>query len=326
MRPDRADAALSLEFAKDEAEENFLADLNEALAAHEAGGYRRVTEVWPSVQVVGVPRSGTTMLTQLLAAHLDVACMNNLVAAFWAAPCVGLRLARKLLPANPRSDYRSRYGRTVTIGEPHEFGYFWARLLGSREMREPESPAHDDIDWERVRLVLTNMADAAGRPLLFKSFQLAFYAAEVQQVLPRTCFVHVRRTPLDTALSILKMRREYSGDERHWTSLKPREYSWLADEPVPVQVAGQALFGDRSLRRALARARAGTVLELDYADVCASPRAAVSSVAEMLHHLDVPVARIGEPPKALTSPSRPTVDAADRRAVAAALERLQEQR
>lgn len=293
--PDRVDHVLAAAFAKDPEDEAFLARMNAALAPVEEAAWRDVGEPWPTIHVIGAPRSGTTLVTQLLASHLRVAPITNLAAAFWAAPVHGLRLSKKLLGLGLPSSYASTYGRTADLSEPHEFGYFWSRLLGYRELIEPEHPEADPVDWARARTVLTNMTAAVAAPVLFKSFQLGFYAAEVRRVLPRTVFVLVRRDPVENALSILKLRREYSGGLEHVTGVRARACEAYAAAPPEVQAASQAVHTHAAFQRALARAGGPGLLEVDYEALCAQPEAFLGQVEGALGEVGCTVPRLDRP-------------------------------
>ena len=281
-RPARKDPRLAAAFAKDPADEHFLATLNERLAPHELADYAEIDEHWPTIHVIGPPRSGTTLATQLIAAHLDVGCINNLVAAFWAAPVHGIRLAKKLLPIPAPSSYASRYGRTETISEPHEFGYFWSALLGYREMVEPSAEQIAAVDWARVRRTLLNMCAAYGRPTLFKSFMAGFYLSGLLPALPRTCVIRMRRDPVDNALSIVKMRHSYAADPSVWVSLRPREHAWLQHESLACQAAGQVVFTHAAIDRGLAAVEHAHVLDVDYARMCSDPGAFLAEVQALV--------------------------------------------
>ncbi len=280
-RSDRRDVDLAPGFRKDPNDERFLARLNAALAPHEEAEYQDHVSGPPTLHVLGVPRSGTTLLTQAIGTHLPVGVINNLVAAFWAAPCYGIRLSKKLL-CPLRSRFESTYGRTREIEEPHEFGYFWAAMLGYRDQVEPTAAERADVDWVRIRRVLLNMVHAEGRPLAFKSFMLGWYIEEMLNALPQTCFVWIRRDPVQNALSLLRARREYVASEDAWVGLKPKEHVWLRERTICEQVAGQVVFLDAALQREVTRARGRNVLELSYEEFCSRPAQALDRVRELL--------------------------------------------
>ena len=297
MKPERQDAVLAPAFQKDADDEDFVAALNAALAPHEQGQYDAHATGWPTVHVLGAPRSGTTLVTQLIAGHLGIGNINNLIATFWAAPCHGIRLSNRLGLGGRESNYTSTYGRTDDLHEPHEFGYFWSHHLGYRQMREPDNPNDDPIDWNNLRVVIRNMTAAYGRPIVFKSFMLGFYAAQIQRAMPETRFVFVRRNPLDNAASILRMREQYSGNRDQWTSLKTREYEWLKNESTHVQAVGQVLGSEAAYARALARAHGNNVIECKYEELCAAPGAFLEQVRAQLAEAGVDVPLVREPPQ-----------------------------
>ena len=288
---------LQAAFKPDLRDEQFLARLNDVLAPAEQADYEDLPEAYPTLHIIGVPRSGTTLLMQLVAAHLDVAYIDNLAAAFWRAPAYGLRLSDKLLGRRRTSTYESQYGRTSRIEEPHEFGRFWLELLGYDEMIDRGAEYEERIDWKRVSLVLRNMTHAVRRTVAFKSFLLAMHLRCVQELLPKTCWVRIRRDPTENALSLLQLRRQYLASEDVWGGIKPREFSWLKDEPVYRQVAGQVFYVEQAMTRQIEAVGQHNVLELRYDEVCANPRQALAAIQDLLARNGATVEMLSDPPR-----------------------------
>lgn len=276
------DGGLSSAFAKDAADEDFLEHLNLLLAPHERDAtYPGAPETLPTLHVVGSPRSGTTLLYQVIASGLDVGYVNNLSAAFWLAPTYGLRLARKLGVDRLESSFASSFGRTTGVSEPHEFGYFWSHHLRYPDMRQRD-PTHDEaIDWATLRATLIAMAGAAGRPMAFKPMLMAWHMREMARRMPRTCFAWITRPARETALSLIKMRRSMYGDETRWASLHPHAPE-LDGEPPWRQVAAQVVLVERDIARAADALGPETVLSVPYSRLCADPGAVLTDVARMM--------------------------------------------
>lgn len=277
----RKDPTLSDAFAKDAEQEDFLEGLNRTLAPRAEAGYRDLPEQYPTLHVIGAPRSGTTLLYQLVAGELRLGYVNNLIAAFWLAPCDGIRLARALgLHELSGSSFDSSFGRTSGVLEPHEFGYFWNHHLRYPDLAE-QPPGHEQtIDWAQLRRVLINMADAYERPMAFKPMLLTWHLPAIARQMPASRFVWIRRRPRDTALSLLKMRHSLRGSYDAWASLRPREAP--ADEPPWRQVAAQVVLIEREIERAAAAIGADRVLQVSYEQLCADPGAAIADVADLL--------------------------------------------
>ncbi|MDW8338385.1 MAG: sulfotransferase [Thermoleophilia bacterium] len=278
----RNDPELAAEFAKDAADEELLATLNAALASAEESSYRDLPESYPTLHVVGVPRSGTTLLYQVLAAGLEIGYVNHLVAAFWRAPVLGLRLSRKLGLDRYRPTFDSTFGRTQGVGEPHEFGYFW-----NHHLRYPGlyalPPGHEEtIDWARLRTVLVNMAWWNRGPLAFKPMLLVWHLERIVREMPRTCLIWIRRDLRAAALSLLEMRRSLFGSVEAWASLRPHGPRWLAEAPPWRQVAGQVVELERTIAAAAAALGPERVLEVTYEELCADPAAVCQRAAGLL--------------------------------------------
>ena len=278
----RDDPEFADEFAKDRAGEELLATLNAALAPVEVETYRELPETHPTLHVVGVPRSGTTLLYQVVAAGLEIGYVNNLVAAFWRAPVLGIRLSGKLGLDRFESSFDSRFGRTRGVGEPHEFGYFWNHHLRYPGLYGLPEEHGDAIDWDLLRTVIVNMAHWNRGPIAFKPMLLTWHLERIAREMPRTCFVWIRRDLHTTALSLLEMRASLFGSYEAWASLRPFGPGWLAGEPPWRQVAAQVVVLERTLEAAAAALGPGRVLELTYEELCADPRGALERVRALL--------------------------------------------
>jgi Sulfotransferase family len=269
-------------YRKHDDDEAFLEWLNGLLAGPEAEGYQDLEERHPTVHVLGLPRSGTTLALQLIAAHTTIDYVDHVAAAFPQAPTVGLRLAQKLRRGLPRtSSYASDFGRTASLSEPHEFTYFWSQLLdlpyGLDGLAQP-APGHH-FDWDRVRRVLTNLCAAVDGPLAFKSFHVIWQLEAFCRALPRTVVVRIRRDRLQVAQSLLRMRESLYDSRDAWASIRPREYAWLKDEDWATQIAGQIVYTSRALDAGTRFVVPGALVEIDYDLMCREPGTFLDAVA-----------------------------------------------
>jgi hypothetical protein len=269
-------------FSKNPEEEDFLLQLNTALSGLESTQLTSGPERLPTIHVLGLPRSGTTLVLQQIVSGLDIGYINNLIAAFWMAPNCGIRLSRKLLPQGLKSSFNSEFGRTRSIEEPHEFGYFWSRHLGIDDMREPSSADSARVDWSALKRTIVSMCDSYERPIIFKNFYIGWYMAELMASFERAIVVRVSRDLQDVAMSLLRMREQMFGSKDAWASLKPREYSWLKREPYWVQVAGQVHFLDLAFQQAVSRVPAGRLVQTTLEEIRTRPNDVVNRVANCL--------------------------------------------
>ena len=226
----------------------FLEALNTALEPLEATFTVPDDPVAP-VFITGVPRAGTTVVNQLLAAVADVGYVSNVMARFWRAPAVGARLSLEVMGKRGFSG-ESDHGQTAGPDEPHEFGAFWRHHLGYDGM---EQKADDDgIDWDALLQALGRVAKVFDRPVVYKVFHLVWHVQEFQRRWPSARWIWVRRDPVENALSLLRLREQRTGSRHEWVSAKPRGAGRFDGREPEIQVAAQVVLMEHEIGRRLA--------------------------------------------------------------------------
>jgi hypothetical protein len=252
----------------------------------------------PAVYVFGVPRSGTTVATQLLVAHSSMAYVNHVIAAHWRAPIHGILLNNRLFGGFRCTDLQSVHGLTGGAFEPHEFGRFWDRLFPSHD-REVRVRTHS-VDWDAVRGSLLGMMDAFARPAFFKSFHVGWHLPAFADRFRKAVFVWVRRDTEDTAASLLTMREEQTGSRDEWVSFRPPDHERYSELDCYAQVAGQALGLRRVLENNVSALEGPSPILVEYEDLCRNPAAYLEQVTGAVCDLGGDAKVVDGPPRALS--------------------------
>lgn len=244
----------------------------------------------PLVFVIGVPRSASTLMGQLLAAA-GLGYISNFVARFWLAPAVAARIEADLelhQGAGPTS-FLSVHGTTEGWAEPHEFGYFWDRFFDLGQATHKVGPEQlARVDAQGLRRAVYSIQYVMGRPLTFKNNTwCTLQAAFLAELFPRSVFVVCRRDPLHVAQSIYLTRLERLGRADAWWSMRPSSYPRLIELPWWEQVAGQAVDLDREMMAEQARIAAPRVVEAWHPQICSEPRVVVAAVQRALEAVGV---------------------------------------
>ena len=269
-------------YVKDPGAENFLEELNGYLRPRELELYRDVEIEHPLVFVVGLPRSGTTLLSQVLAYCLDAGYVDNVAARFWLAPVHGLRLSRVFSGDGDGVSFESDYARTKSPRDIHEFGYFWRHWLRKETFDDVVNAREreDEIDWAGLRRTLANVQHELGKPFVAKNMLGAYHLPKLREVLGAVLYAYVERDPLDVCVSILDARRKYYDDPRTWWSYVPVEYPLLKDRDEWEQVAGQVHYLARHFERAFAQVGEQRVVRVTYERLCRDPASVLATVQE----------------------------------------------
>jgi len=263
---------------------DFLEQLNQYLISFDLYRQRGYDIVQPFVFVVGAPRSGTTLLTQVIAHCFDAGYICNLTARFWRAPVTGIRLAKAILgDAGAISPgWNSIIGRTDVAGPRgiHEYGYFWRALFGLKaidDLADLERQAKR-IDWQGVDDALASIQHELGdKPVVMKGIYPAYFPTWMRDLLgDNLIWLNIERDPLDTCISILEARQAKLGDVRAWLG-------WYPPEPVLSQVKQiedpyKQIVVQVSYFRRVYRELAALTVSLE--DLCISTRHILAQVGE----------------------------------------------
>ena len=290
------------EYLKITDDEDFFLRLNAVLQDADLSSAGQDIDVsgLPIIYIVGAPRSGTTLLSQIISRYLPVGFINNLIARFWMKPSVGIRLSEVLLGSDARHEisFQSRFGTTKKIQEPHEFGYFWRYWL-----KLDQAPTHKlspdllaSLDKEGLKAALEKeMLASFQMPVVFKNVICGLQAAFLTKIHPSSLFIHISRDPFITAASILKSRHERFGSYDTWWSLKPSTWPFPSCENDPAaEVAMQVCECRREIDEELSKPGVHA-LRLTYEGLCEKPLQFLEQLCRALEGLGQKMKPFDEP-------------------------------
>jgi hypothetical protein len=261
------------QYKKNLKDEEFLKEVNEVLREREEQNYERANIEHPFVFVFGLPRSGTTLLSQLLAYSLNIGYVNNFIARFWLAPVTGIRLFRILYGDVRSRNFQSDYATTQDLTGIHEFGYFWRHWLNKEKISDITDLENkrQEINWDGLKTILANMQREFGKGICCKNIFGSYHMSDLVELLNNVLFVYIERDPLDVALSILEARKKYYDDLNLWWSYAPPEYNQIKDLPYQEQIGGQIYYLKRFYDKE-SRKLPNHVMRVKYGEVCKNPQ------------------------------------------------------
>ena len=238
----------------------------------------------PLVFICLCPRSGSTVLSQVL---VRTGCFNyisNTLARFWHAPYIGGIIEKEL---GIKADYaavslKSDFGLTERPAAPHEFGYFWERWFPNTLATAASPVQLRRIDRRLLKAEVNALMSLSPLPLFFKSGLACMNIRYLSELFPRARFVLIKRRHPYIAQSIYKCRVKRFGRPDEWWSIKPRNYRRLMKMDCYGQIAGQIIETYREMEEDLQGLPARKVLRLDYEDFCRDPQAQVKKIFKLI--------------------------------------------
>ena len=226
--------------------------------------------------VVGAPRSGSTLLYQLMVEAWDVTYLSNLHCAFLGAPHL-VELTAPWRP--PPRTFASHHGRTLGSAGPSECGDYWYRFFRRRPQYVPLEAVDPDC-MRRLRGSVRALTARAGRPAVFKNLVNSLRVAPLGTVLPEALFVVIHRDLVANAASLLAGRLERSGDYGRWWSAEPPEIGRLRALPPHEQVVEQIRAIDALIRADAEGLGPDRFHDVVYESLCEGVRGTLAGIRE----------------------------------------------
>lgn len=252
------------------------------LSASESKKLKAATdEQLPVILVVGPPRSGTTLIYQVLGYSLDVTYPNNLGSLLPRSPITASRMATKR-----RAEFQNFYGQTARMSGPNDAFHIWNRWLGSD--RYTARTDLSDAEVEEMQRFFEAWTVAHEKPFLNKNNRNAECAGMLAEHLPSSYFVAVRRDPVCVARSLIKAREVVQGDKAVGWGLQCQEQHANADPLGYVHdVCDQVEKNEQSLTDQLSKIDPQRVIEITYESFCTDPNGCIRQIANRIPALSI---------------------------------------
>lgn len=246
---------------------------------------------YPPVFFLGPPRSGSTLMYQVVTDAFDVAYLSNRHCQFFGAPAMAEWLFRSA-KSKLSSDYASNHGKTTGWSAPSECGEWWYRFF----RRDPAYVTLADVNEEKMhnfRRSLLALTEAASKPVVFKNLYASLRLEAISKHIPEALFVVVKRNELDNAHSILEGRMKALGRYEQWWSVPPPNVEQLKLLKPAQQAVEQTRAVQSMIRQAIEDGviDGDRVLTLQYEDFCDDVHASVHELEKFFLKHDVTVLR-----------------------------------
>jgi len=189
--------------------------------------------------IVGAPRSGSTILYQILTNLYDVLYIDNLVCKLNRNIFFGLFLADKIYGKKPHNNYQSFHGRTKGLHSPAECGQLWYRWFPKDRHYLDVSDVPERTILE-IRKEVSSIVNYFDKPIVFKNLNAGQRIRVLSKCFPMAKFLFIIRDPKDISHSILKAKRRIGIPDNQLWSIMPKNSDELKmlewDEQIVKQI------------------------------------------------------------------------------------------
>ncbi|MBI1730855.1 sulfotransferase [Candidatus Acetothermia bacterium] len=252
--------------------------------------------------IIGAPRSGSTLLYQVLTAHYDIGYLTNFHCKFWGAPSWAQRLIDPLRWRR-ETDFQSHHGQTEGIAAPSECGQFWYRFFRRKPQYVPQSEANP-LKMAQMGKAVYSLILSINRPLLFKNMNCALRLQPIATALPKALFIVIHRGLVDNAHSLLEVRMKVNGSYDAWWSMEPPNIDELRKLPSHEQVIKQIREIYDLIRCDREKIGESRFLDIDYAEFCRDTGTSLAKLEDFLRKHGVDLKQLADVPSSFQRPTK----------------------
>jgi len=218
----------------------------------------------PCLFIIGPPRSGSTILYQLITSMLDVEYVDNLANLARNNPYLGSRLSKLFFARVSHKNYTSEHGSTTGGGlhAPAEPLLFYKWFPKDRHFTTISDLNPHQIG--EIRKTIYAMINRAGKPLVIKNLSFSLRLQALREILPEAKYVVIRRDPLYTSQSILLAMRKVHHPEHQVWGILPRDFQRLEKLEPHEMVVRQVHEIERQISQDLKEIPEQHILYADY--------------------------------------------------------------
>ena len=227
--------------------------------------------------IVGLPRSGTTLIYELIVQYFEVGFLTRLYGYAYGAPNLTTRIVANKI-RDPNAQYSSNYGRIPGRYAPAENSAFWDRWVPEHPALGHFTPA-DFVETSSIAEAtetLASMSAITRRPYAFKNVYMTLALPAFQRLLPRAKVIVVQRDLESVVASVYKGRKTRAT----WWSIRPPFAADVYSRNTFEQTVFQCVRSQQILERMLAPMASSQYLIADYESICEAPQDFLREVSE----------------------------------------------
>ena len=212
--------------------------------------------------IIGLPRSGSTLLFQLLTSNYKFSFFSNLATVFYKGPTLILSLFKKKHQRFSIDKFDSDYGYTKGFFSPSEAGSIYRNWF-----------AKGTIDKEQINKTVDSYMKITKAPFIFKNLNASFHIKDIVDIFPNAFFILINRDLRFVCQSIYL--KTINGEGIHIDGLTKEELL-KSDDPLVALISNLQKF-DTQIKANLQK-NTEHYIQINYSDVCKDPQKVLNSI------------------------------------------------
>lgn len=234
----------------------------------------------PIIFIIGLPRSGSTILYQYLSNVLKVSYINNTWALFpKSAPFI-----KRILVKSPPNETRSYYGNGLKFDSAQEGGKIFNLWFKGEGVHYLDTISNTKAD--EIRNYFGQAFSKSGQMILTKNVRNTVRLRALHKAFPKAYFIKLQRNIMDVSQSIYKGRLDIHDDIAKNFTVKPKEWPLIENFQPHNQIASQVYYLEKNMLEDFTALNQDRVIDISYNEFCSAPFKFASLLAEKIPFLE----------------------------------------
>lgn len=215
------------------------------------------------VFIIGAPRTGSTILYQLLTFFLNISYFDNLTNLCRNNPYFGMQISNLVYKDKGHNSFKSHYGRTEKLHDPSEFGQFWRKWIGNDiDYVDSNDVSKDGIN--KMHNYLYAIINNWSKPLLIKNLYFSQRLKLIKEIAPDSKFIIIEREPLYTVQSLYVGYTKNAKSLNDWWSIRPVNFKEIEVLPPIERITKQIYYLEKQMYEDLKMYPKSGILRIQY--------------------------------------------------------------
>ncbi len=235
----------------------------------------------PPVFILGLPRSGTTLMYQLLIDTHRFAYFSNISNYFYKSPVLFSNLVLKIFGYYKPTEYKSNFGLTPGFSSPSESGFIFRNWF------------NDDLNKEKVKKSINTLSYLFEAPFITKNLYNNFRVRILNELFPNCVFIEIRRDLRYVGQSLLAARKNKFGSYNEWFGIEPLDYKEIRKIKDPFeQVSRQISSINETMEKSLEEINDNRKIVVSYEKLCDSPDLVLNEIIDFLKRNNIKITKL----------------------------------
>ena len=244
----------------------FFKRFNKNLSHYQIYKFNKKNFKFKPTFIVALPRGASTFLQQLLISSTNIGYISNMIALFWEKPELGAMLQKKFRKNGFISSFKSQFGNTEGIFEPHEWGFFWRKWLDIKKSDQYFNQK-SNVNWKDLKFELISIENILNLPLIFDTAYSNTYFDGINKHLDQPKTIFLFRSPYSVCNSICKARIIKFNNLSTFYAAKPKNFNYIKKIKNPIeQIIAQVWYILEEMLESMSKINKKNYVKLKYED------------------------------------------------------------